>query len=108
MGRDRQTFAAAAKLAGFALVAILVTLSLVETIRPAGDGGARVQAMFTNASRLAPGDQVRAAGVVSGQVEEVELTREGLSRVKFRVDRDVPLTVGSRATIKYLNLVGDR
>lgn len=108
MNRNAETVSAGVKLAVFALVAVVVTLCIMATIRPPAGDGTEVHAIFSNASRLEPGDQVRVAGVVSGQVTEVELTDGAQARVTFLVEPDVPLTQGSRAAIKYLNLVGNR
>ena len=66
-------------------------------------------AVFSSASGLRPGQFVRASGVEVGKVEDVTLI-EGGSKVKvdFNVDRSLPLFDESRASIRYLNLIGDR
>jgi phospholipid/cholesterol/gamma-HCH transport system substrate-binding protein len=65
-------------------------------------------AVFSNASRLKSGDSVRAAGIRIGTVNAVSLLADNKVLVKFDVDRDVGLTEGTRAAVRYLNLVGDR
>ena len=61
-----------------------------------------------DASSLKPGDSVRVAGVRVGTVETVTLRDDNTAVVSFDTDEDVVLTTGSRAAVRYLNLVGDR
>ncbi|WP_319436888.1 MCE family protein [Mycobacterium sp. RTGN5] len=65
-------------------------------------------ALFTDASRLKAGDTVRAAGIQVGTVREVSLQPDGNVAVAFDAHPTVALTAGSRAAVRYLNLVGDR
>jgi len=65
-------------------------------------------ALFRDASSLLGGDSVRVAGVRVGTVKSVTLQQDSIVRVDFDIDRDVTLTSGSKAAIRYLNLVGDR
>ncbi|OBK44516.1 MCE family protein [Mycobacterium sp. 1081908.1] len=65
-------------------------------------------AIFTDVSRLKPGDSVRAAGIRVGTVNSVELRTDTTVLVKFDADREVALTTGTKAAVRYLNLVGDR
>ena len=66
-------------------------------------------AIFTNASGLRSGQFVRASGVEVGKVSRVEVIDGGAhARVDFRVDRDLPLYDQTSATIRYVNLIGDR
>jgi phospholipid/cholesterol/gamma-HCH transport system substrate-binding protein len=107
--RDRLLRASALKLALFTLVALLVTLTVAATIRPfGGGGGGSYRALFTSASQIAPGDDVRASGVVVGRVDRVRLRHDGTAEVGFSLDRSLHLTTGTRAAIRYVNLVGDR
>ena len=64
--------------------------------------------MFSNASMLEKGDDVRVAGVSVGEVKEVEHYKRNQALVTFKIKSDVPLTTTSRAEIRFLNLVGDR
>ena len=66
------------------------------------------QAVFTTASMLEKGDDVRVAGVSVGEVKKVEHYHRNQALVTFRVKSEVPLTTTSRAEIRFLNLVGDR
>jgi phospholipid/cholesterol/gamma-HCH transport system substrate-binding protein len=65
-------------------------------------------AMFTDASQLKSGDSVRVAGIRVGTVNAVSLQPDNTVLVKFDADRDVTLTAGTKAAVRYLNLVGDR
>ncbi len=65
-------------------------------------------AIFTDVSRLKAGDTVRAAGIRVGTVNSVELRSDTTVLVKFDADRGVALTTGTKAAVRYLNLVGDR
>lgn len=98
------------KMVGFGVVAVLVTLTILATIRPIGTGGdeTRFTAELTSASRLEPGDDVRVAGVRVGQVEQVSVTDDALARVVFSVAADLPVTERTRVEIRYLDLAGNR
>jgi phospholipid/cholesterol/gamma-HCH transport system substrate-binding protein len=66
-------------------------------------------AIFKNASGLRSGQFVRASGVEVGKVDKVELIDGGTSvKIDFSVDRSLPLFQGTSASIRYLNLIGDR
>ena len=66
-------------------------------------------AIFSNASGLRAGQFVRASGVEVGKVSKVELIDGGdRVRVDFNVDRSLPLFDETTASIRYLNLIGDR
>ncbi len=109
MSRQLQTLGALAKLTVFAIVSALVLGMLTVILGNVGfNDTSTYKAVFTSASRLQDGDDVRVAGVVVGQVEGVEIKDRTKALVTFSVGKDVPLTRASRAEIKYLNLVGDR
>jgi phospholipid/cholesterol/gamma-HCH transport system substrate-binding protein len=65
-------------------------------------------AIFADASRLEAGDTVRVAGIRVGTVKGVSLDKDRKVLVKFDADRNIVLTTGTKAQIRYLNLVGDR
>jgi phospholipid/cholesterol/gamma-HCH transport system substrate-binding protein len=109
MSRNSTTIAAGIKLAIFTVVSVLVTGLLAAIMGNVGFGaGATYHAVFTSASMLQKGDDVRVAGVSVGEVKEVEHYHRTQALVTFRVKSDVPLTTASRADIRFLNLVGDR
>jgi len=64
---------------------------------------------FSSASSLRSGQFVRASGVEVGKVKNVYLIDGGRrARVEFDVDRSLPLYQSTSASIRYLNLIGDR
>ncbi|MGO9926786.1 MAG: MCE family protein [Mycobacterium sp.] len=65
-------------------------------------------ASFIDASQLKTGDSVRVAGIRVGTVNAVSLQPDNTVLVEFDADDDVALTTGSKAAVRYLNLVGDR
>ncbi|MBO2455889.1 MCE family protein [Actinomadura barringtoniae] len=65
-------------------------------------------ARFTDASGLHSGDSVRIAGVQIGRVDKVGVTDRRLAKVTFSIEKDRTLPATVTATIKYVNLVGQR
>ncbi len=65
-------------------------------------------AEFTNVSGLKKGDFVRIAGVEVGKVKHISIRSNNVVVVEFSADDTVVLTQGSRALIRYKNLIGDR
>ncbi len=107
--RNQKTIRAGVKLGIFTIISIMVTGLLAAIMGNIGFGaGKEYQAIFSSASMLEKGDDVRVAGVSVGEVKEVEHHERNHALVTFRVKSDVPLTTASRAEIRFLNLVGDR
>lgn len=104
----------AARWAGirFGAFAVVMTLLTCVLFLVFGDwrGGATnaYSAVFSDSSRLKPGDTVRAAGLRVGTVRNVGLQSDGTVLVDFDADPSVALTEGSKVAVRYLNLVGDR
>ncbi|TDO06989.1 phospholipid/cholesterol/gamma-HCH transport system substrate-binding protein [Mycobacterium sp. BK086] len=93
----------------YVTVMALLTASLFFIFGQYRTGAANTySAVFTDASRLKTGDTVRAAGIQVGTVRDVSLQPDGNVLVGFDADPTVALTAGSRASVRYLNLVGDR
>ena len=65
-------------------------------------------AEFTNVSGLRDGDIVRIAGVEVGKVQKISVNRDATVRVEFSADDSVVLTEGTRAAIRYDDLIGNR
>jgi phospholipid/cholesterol/gamma-HCH transport system substrate-binding protein len=65
-------------------------------------------AVFHDVSRLKSGDTVRVAGIRVGTVNGISLRPDKTVLVKFDADRSIVLTTGTKAAVRYLNLVGDR
>jgi len=109
MSRNSTTVAAGIKLGIFTVVSIMVTGLLAVIMGNVGFGaGTTYQAVFSTASMLQKGDDVRVAGVSVGEIKDVEHYDRAQALVTFRVQSDVPLTTASTAEIRFLNLVGDR
>lgn len=72
------------------------------------DDGKSYTAIFTNVSGLAEGNFVRVAGVEVGKVTHITVTNDNTAAVQFRANDAVVLTEGSRAVIRYDNLIGGR
>jgi phospholipid/cholesterol/gamma-HCH transport system substrate-binding protein len=93
----------------FGIVMVVLTAFLFLVFNGTRTGATNsYSAIFADASRLESGDTVRIAGVRVGTVDGVELQADRKVLVKFDADRSVKLTTGTKAAIRYLNLVGDR
>jgi phospholipid/cholesterol/gamma-HCH transport system substrate-binding protein len=84
----------------FALLAIFAKLRFQDEKTYAAD--------FSNVSGLIDGDLVRIAGVEVGKVNTIALQPDSTVRVQFTADDTVVLTEGSKAVIRYDNLIGGR
>ncbi|MCT7660738.1 MCE family protein [Mycobacterium deserti] len=65
-------------------------------------------ALFTSVSGLRAGNFVRIAGVEVGKVENIEIKSDSTAFVSFSADNSVALSQGTRAVIRYDDLVGGR
>jgi phospholipid/cholesterol/gamma-HCH transport system substrate-binding protein len=93
----------------FGLVMIVLTAFLFLVFSDSRTGATTgYSAVFADASRLEPGDTVRIAGIRVGTVQNVSLQADRKVLVEFDTDRSTELTTGTKAAIRYLNLVGDR
>ncbi|MFE5093514.1 MCE family protein [Streptomyces sp. NPDC056638] len=93
----------------FILVTVLATTVLALSIANTGVGGTSTyKARFTDATGLVVGDSVRIAGVKVGQVESIEVADRRLAEVGFSVQKGRKLPASVTASIKYLNMVGQR
>ena len=106
---DKKTSADFVKLMIFVVVTTLATSVLVVTIGNLSFGSSRsYKAVFTDATGVVKGDDVRIAGVKVGTVKDVEITDRTRALVTFSVQDATSLTQATHATIKYRNLVGQR
>lgn len=105
------TTSSGVKLGVFAVVTIVALAMLtdalggIRVLRPAG-----YTALFTDATGLIPGDEVRIAGATVGEVRDISLRQgdEPLAEVVFTLDdeRDIPASV--HAVIRYRDMIGQR
>lgn len=73
----------------------------------------RNQAVFTDATGVLAGDDVRVAGVRVGQIKGVKVDKDKATGqtdalVSFGLDKSIPLHASAHATLRYRNLVGQR
>jgi phospholipid/cholesterol/gamma-HCH transport system substrate-binding protein len=98
-----------AKFIVFAVVMIFLTACLFFIFGQYRTGSTNgYSAVFTDVSRLKTGDTVRIAGIRVGTVNGVSLRDDKKVVVTFDADKGIALTKGTRAMVRYLNLVGDR
>jgi phospholipid/cholesterol/gamma-HCH transport system substrate-binding protein len=104
-----RTRATLIKFAIFAVVMVVLTAFLFFIFGQYRTGSTTgYSAVFADVSRLKSGQSVRVAGIRVGTVNSVSLRPDKKVVVKFDADRNIVLTEGTRAAVRYLNLVGDR
>ncbi|HET8614314.1 MAG TPA: MCE family protein [Actinomycetales bacterium] len=104
-----RTWSSLVKLLLFAVVTTTLFGVLALTIHPLRFGDHRtVKAVFTDASGLADGDDVRAAGVKVGRVSDIAITGRTHALVTMELTDAPPLTTSTGAVIRYRNLIGQR
>src|SRR5512139_3739590 len=106
---DKRTTSDAVKLLIFIVVTTVATSLLVVTIGNVSFGDTKeYKAVFSDATGVVDGDDVRVAGVKVGTVEDVEIVDRTRALVTFTVDEDTAVTGATNAAIRYRNLVGQR
>ncbi len=106
---DKKTTADATKLLIFILVTTIATGFLVVTIGNISFAATKsYKAVFSDATSLVKGDDVRIAGVKVGSVQNVSIVDRDKALVTFDVREDQPVTESTYAAIRYRNLVGQR
>jgi phospholipid/cholesterol/gamma-HCH transport system substrate-binding protein len=106
---DARTTADAVKLLIFIVVTTVATGLLVVTIGNLSFGETKqYKAVFSDATGVVNGDDVRVAGVKVGTVEDVEIVDRTKALVTFDVSADHQVTESTFATVRYRNLVGQR
>ncbi|WP_432030091.1 MCE family protein [Streptomyces sp. 1222.5] len=105
----RQTAAPLVKFSLFALVTIAATALLAATIvNFSFTPKDTYHAVFTDVTGLETGDDIRVAGVRVGEVQGIRIKDRTLAEVTFTVSAERPLLAGTRAVVRYRNLVGQR
>ena len=97
------------RLSVFVLVGVLGIFALSMVFAQWRFGSqSEYHAEFTNVSGLKQGDMVRVAGVEVGKVEHISLRPDTSVAVDFAANDSVMLTHGTRAVIRFQNVIGDR
>src|SRR5277367_6492466 len=65
-------------------------------------------AEFSNVSGLKDGNFVRIAGVEVGKVKKITVKSDSTVAVEFTADESVVITQGTKAVIRYADLIGGR
>jgi phospholipid/cholesterol/gamma-HCH transport system substrate-binding protein len=106
---DKRTRGDLVRLLIFVVVTTLATGLLVLTIGNISFGGSKeYKAVFSDATGVNKGDDVRIAGVKVGTVRGVSITDRTRALVTFSVADDQALSAATHASIRYRNLVGQR
>jgi phospholipid/cholesterol/gamma-HCH transport system substrate-binding protein len=106
---DKRTRGDLVKLVIFMVVTSLATGVLVVLIGNLDFQSTRdYKAVFTDATGVVKGDDIRIAGVKVGSVRKIEIIDEDRALVSFNVAKSSIVTKSSTATIRYRNLVGQR
>lgn len=103
-----------ARHAGIKLMVFLAITTVVSAMLVVVVGDLRFvptrsyRALFTSASGMRVGDDVKVAGVPVGKVKSVDFAHDKLVEIDFSVDRDIEVLQTSTVAIRYKNLIGDR
>lgn len=97
------------KMIAFTMVTVLVTGVLAATIANSDFGPkSQYHAVFSDATGLNAGDDVRISGVRIGTVNSVSVLNRDTAEIGFDVEAGRVLPAATSAVIKYRNLVGQR
>jgi phospholipid/cholesterol/gamma-HCH transport system substrate-binding protein len=106
---DKRTASDAVKLLIFIVVTTVATSLLVITIGNVSFSDSKeYKAVFSDATGVVKGDDVRIAGVKVGTVKDIEIHDANKALVTFSVESDSQVTAATNAAIRYRNLVGQR
>jgi phospholipid/cholesterol/gamma-HCH transport system substrate-binding protein len=101
---DKQTAGDSARLLTFVLVTTLATALLAITIGNITFGASNTyKAVFSDATGVVKGDDIRIAGVKVGSVNSVEIVNRTQAVVEFTVQEESKVTESTYATIRYRN-----
>jgi len=104
-----RTIRAAVRVALFTVMCLIFMFALITVFGQFRfDSRSSFHAVFSNVSGLKGGNFVRIAGVEVGKVKDMTLHKDGTVTVDFAVDQGLQLTEGTRAVVRYENLIGDR
>ncbi|MBU3752248.1 MAG: MCE family protein, partial [Mycobacterium sp.] len=93
--------------ASAAVLALLIAGGVALLVRNTVHRPTTITAVFTTATAIYPGDEVRVAGVRVGNITRIE-PQGTAAAITLAVDRTVPIPADARAVIVAQNLVGAR
>lgn len=97
------------RLAVYATVCTVLTFGLIAIMAQLRFQSQQTYAaVFANVSGLRPGNFVRVAGVEVGKVKKIEVRRDSTVLVEFGANDSVMLTDGTRAAVRFSDLIGGR
>jgi phospholipid/cholesterol/gamma-HCH transport system substrate-binding protein len=100
---------AVVRLSIFVIVCLLGTFALLAIYAQFRfERGTTYTALFSDISGLENGNFVRVAGVEVGKVTDISINPDTTIAVRFSTDDTVVLTEGTKAAIRYDNLIGGR
>ncbi|MGE2715310.1 MCE family protein [Mycolicibacterium litorale] len=86
---------------------VLLVAGVAVLVRQVYFGPKKIAAVFTSATGIYPGDEVRVSGVQVGTIDSID--PEGTqTRLMLHVDRDVPIPADAKAVIVAPNLISAR
>src|SRR3984957_11950315 len=105
----RTSAGAIARVVAFTVVSLTFVFILVTVFGQFRfDSRTSYSAVFSNVSGLKGGNFVRIAGVEVGKVSDLKLEKDGTVHINFAIDKGLRLTEGTKASVRYENLIGDR
>lgn len=107
---DKESISALVKLSFFLVITggFTLLMMLILSNGSIGSNRSEYKALFSDATGVTKGDDVRIAGVSVGSVKKVQIVDRDKAMVTFGVDAKTPLTANTNVTIKFRNLVGQR
>ena len=97
------------KLTVFVVVTALLSTVLATTIRGGNrEDGTEYSAIFSDATMVEKGDDVRIAGVVVGHVTDFEVHDRDKAKVYFTMAGDRTLPENVHLTLRFRNMIGQR
>jgi phospholipid/cholesterol/gamma-HCH transport system substrate-binding protein len=100
---------AVSRLAVFVTVCLVALFGLIAVFGQVRfQDGNTYRAEFASVSGLKAGNFVRVAGVEVGKVKSISITPGVTAIVEFTTDTSVTLTHGSRAVVRYQDMIGGR
>ena len=102
-------FSSFLKLTVFIVVTVVLSMVLATTIRGGSrEDGTEYSAVFSDATMVEEGDDVRIAGVVVGYVTDVEIHDRDKAKLSFTMAGDRTLPANVHLTLRFRNMIGQR